>query len=248
MHLLNNFIRDLKAGENLDLYAVVVLAIVFTALSALGLGTTFLPSLTLTLLALLSLALLRLFHTLETASRSPESRPIVSTLPDVADKIETANEIWISGISQNSLLTSVCEILGTRPLDKFNLKVLLADPDGHAIGMSARRYPQPVSIANEKSVVDRALERVSHLVKSGYKVEIKVLDHLFPEALLFFEPTERDGQLHIKYYTFQTKGGQSRPRETFSSSSPLYQLYFAQFQKMWGVAENWPKDSKANTP
>lgn len=130
MKPLQRIIEDIKRGENIDLYTTVLVAIILAILNIIGLASpVLLNSLSLTVLALITSAILGNRHRLEDIQdklvQSSETG-ITDEYPEWRDEdIERATEIWWFGVHALAFLRRYRKVIEGKLRKGSKVRVLL---------------------------------------------------------------------------------------------------------------------------
>ena len=208
--------NDIFALNNWDSYLTLICAFIAAVLGSLNfVSETIVYCMLLITMALISFSLINHRFIIEDFYKMLSSKGTIrqSFPEDFNKKIETAKEIWITGIHHSSFMTDYHNSL-ERMLEKGGeLYVMLADPDGHAINMTSLRFPNGKNPEVEKQRTEDNLEAFKKLKKNfPNNVEIKIMDYLFEYSCVFINGNSSKGEAFLQRYTFRTKGGARKPK------------------------------------
>lgn len=219
MKIVKDIWRDLRRGENVDLYPIIVISLTATVLSQLGVGNR---DWTLSLLlAALSQRFLRREDSVEDAIR----------------RIGAAREVWLWGTTLSVHLPAFEDAVRTGLARGLAVRVLLIRPRSPALAMAAFRAGPRVTEEDLEADLRRNLNRLQRLSAAGH-LECRVIDYLGPYVLYLFDPLSSHGHAIVRLANFR---GSNDDRPTFELDPERDQLWFAyfrrQFEMVWDAAE-----------
>ncbi len=215
MNIFDRILNDLKSGENIDLYATVVVALVVAIMNLFGVAKAgLLDSVGLVILALFATALLgnryKLEDIQEKTGKNHTSNRILTKFPDqFDDDFKHASEIWIIDVNGSAILKHKYRGILEDKLRKDNVtvKVLLIDPNGTACGMSAARRPGKFSELSVKRSQSNILANLDDLCElqtiSPSKLKIRVIDDPLMFACNVLDPDSHNGAIYFHRYSYQ---------------------------------------------
>jgi hypothetical protein len=127
--LWQRLIDVLRTGENLDLYATVVAAVIVMVWNLFGVPDPGLvSSITLAVLGLLAVGLLanrsRLERLLRLQSRQA-NEVLLTDFPNMTTELERSSDIWISGQNLRRTAISFCALFGDKLEKGAHIRILL---------------------------------------------------------------------------------------------------------------------------
>ncbi len=234
---------DIKRGENVDLYIVVIVAFGFTLLSVLGVPMEgVIAPLNVTVLGLLAFAMLhnrRALEALHQGMLSVTRGAISSDFPaDFNSTIRNAKEVWLTGVHHASIMNEHYEVFEAMIRKGGTLRILQVNPDGHACGMAVMRFAGSVDDAQERARARSSLKVLSELKKiAPQKVEIRVIDYLLEYGACVVNPGDSSAIVYVQRYTFRTLGGGRKPKFVYRvSDGPWFELYRFEITALWQVS------------
>lgn len=252
MSPLNRIWKEIRAGENLDSYTTIIVAVSLSLLNALGVFSQSLSSLTLAILALLAITLLGNRHRLEKLSEQTTSSNkgfLLTKLKDeqqreLRERIIGCSEVLIFGTYLNRTLDEFYPLFETKIEDTegkkhpFKISFLTVNPDSHAVDMMVMRKYAREDLETSRLQLLSTLKKFKGLNdKAPGRVETLVIDFNLTHGGILIDPKSSDGLLFIWYYGFRTAGG-SLPKFIIR---PVDEPWYGHFVK---EAESLVKSSK----
>jgi hypothetical protein len=260
VRVLRHIWRDLRHGENVDLYPVIVISLVATVLSQLGLASQkLIVSLLLALVGLLAIAMLvnrRQNEQLTTMLSKLEDSTVLSQrflrkedrVDEVARRIRMAREVWLWGTTLSAHIPALEEVIRSNLEGGLVLRVLLVQPHSSAVSMAAFRAGRKTD-SDLDSDLQRNLNRLSSMSSAG-RLEYRVIDYLGPYVLYIFDPSTDGGHAIVRLANFR---GSTFDRPMFELNADSDSVWFAyfrrEFEAVWEAASPWPGSlESAETP
>ena len=238
--------RDIKRGENLDLYVTIFVAVSLVVFNVVGnVSQPLIDSLTLTILALLATVLLGNRHRLEAIHRSltMAGRRLLLTQfpPEFKADIGRATELWLIGTHLDDILTEYYSMFEKKLEGKSSIRALVLSPDGNACKMSAMRFSGQVNVERERALVQSTLARLRKLQEGAPgKLEVRIMDYLFSYEMILINPGKADGTIYLKWYNFHVLGGPSKPKLVYRpEDEEWYEFFHSEARNFWERAKLW---------
>jgi hypothetical protein len=246
MRVFQRVWKDIQQGENIDLYVTVTLAIVLAILNVVGVAPSpLIDSITLAILALITIAILGNRHRLEViierTSLATDRILLEEFPPEFISELEKAKEVWLTGIHQSATMTAYYSLFEKKLKKGDNLRVVLVDPNGAACKMAAMRFPGRVSEDQERIRILSTLESLCELKKiAPSKLEIRTIDYLLEFGAFLLDPETPEGAAYLQRYTFKTLGGARKPKLIYRRrDGRWYDLVCAEIHALWENATPW---------
>jgi hypothetical protein len=239
--MIDRVFRDIKQGENIDLYVAVVAAIGLAFMSVLGLvPTTSLTPLNLTILALMTFALLGNRHRLDAISErtsllSSQLQFVEEFPPAFSEHLDEAKEIWLIGTHHSSTLTAHYDLFERKVKGGGSLRALLIEPNGAACNMTAMRFPERVSPDHERVRILSSLDRLCDLrTVAPSNVDIRVIDFLLDYSAVLLDPGSSSAVVYLERNTFRTSGGSRKPKFIYHrKDGRWFEHICTEIQELW---------------
>jgi len=263
--------------QGLDSFVVIVTAIGLGIAAAIGAKLdSYLPAVTLALLALISSSLVRIHFrmaSIDRASAVPsgilESRRM--KFDDILNRVDRSSEVWMWGAILTRhipLLENAFKQGSTRGLKS---KILLIQPNSSAIGMLAFRAVRPHGSADAQAGVPYVAElhrKAQHLNErlenhigmlesikqspSAASLEYRTIDYLSPYVIFAFDPYFPQGTL-VVCLAFHAGEADLQPTLWLGKEKDGYwfEYFMRQFEYCWQAAGSISSEggwSSAGTP
>ncbi len=236
---------EARRGENIDLYATIVVAIVFVVLDLLGVAPEdWLAPITIAVLAMVTLTLLiSRYHTEDAVQRL--RLPAISLFQDrFPEEFELdllqAESILIVGVSLSRTVKTYYDMLQAKLARGHHVRILLLDPGGHAVEMAdlrahGRNDPERLRLHLRSALADLAdLEQ-----NASGRLEVRTIDFPLSFGLFGVDLDGPDGILFIEHYPFRTPGGSMPKFVLYARDGRWYEHFRQEVQSMWESGEPW---------
>jgi hypothetical protein len=171
MKFLRRAWEDIRQGENLDLYVTVAVSFLLIVLNILGVALSLSTPLSLTILALLAIAILGNRHRLETILRNLAKAThdvFYGDFPDyvqqeIAEKIEQSADVLLMGVDLDETLNRHYCLLEQKLRQGSKIRAVLVDPDSPACEMVVERRYRPTTLESQSSQIRSGMEALREL-------------------------------------------------------------------------------------
>lgn len=247
MMSINKIWRQLKSGENLDLYFTLFCAIALVILNIIGLvPEKYLTPIILTVLTVILAGLLGIRLRLERISTQIEIPDSYNVNLDFPKSLETdlkkATELWFCGIHLDLTVELYYSLFEEKAKKGTKIHFLLVEPKDHICQMLSLRYEGKISADDEKARIIRSLNRLSEFKKKyPNSIVIKTIDYLLPQTVYLLEPNSENACAYVAKHTFQL--GRIKPKLIFRKEyGDWYNLTFQELMKIWDCANEYTKE------
>lgn len=246
MKFLNNIWKDIKRGENIDLYITVVFAIVLACLNLVGLASpNLLDSVLLAILGLLAFSSLGTRHYIEYSLKGLSKEMSLlkgrSELLPLKERAKFAREVVITGIDLIGVVTTNADFFSQKLKDGCNLKILLLHPSSPSIE-TWENMMSKVSGTKEKTIQSLTwLEHLLELQKStSGKCEVRLSNVFLPFRIEAFDPEKENGSMNVEIFVYKKYQG-DRPNLvlTRTRDPQWFANFYIQFQQLWDDSVVW---------
>ncbi|GAA1705685.1 hypothetical protein GCM10009745_61780 [Kribbella yunnanensis] len=157
--------------------------------------------------------------------------------PELMNSIKAANDLFITGVARNTLLTENYNEFERRLRHGCSIRMLLIEPSSGAVGIAAERYYAERSPASARARIEQSLRLLAELAAStGGSLEVRLTNHPIPLGVVAVDP---DGQteysaLFVEYYTFQAEG---EPKFVLQPTDTWYPQFLEEAEILWRAAK-----------
>jgi hypothetical protein len=247
MKFWRRVLEDLVRGENIDLYATVLLAFVAAAINVFGVAPQgLITSLGIAAIALIASAILGNRYRIEDIQkyiRQDLSNKILREFPDTIDKdVANASEFWYIGVNATVTLRNYRSLFEEKARAGRKLHFLLVDPKGSACAMSAARSPGKPYVDREKINIISNLDDLCEIRKlSPSNVKVRVIDDPLAYGGFVINPDQPEGVMYILRYSYQAV---IRPKFVFRPGDEWYNFTRAEINSLWERGVDWDCNSE----
>lgn len=240
--MLRQLLRNVKAGQDLDIALAVGIGI---ALGLLGLFGSLdqrwlLPALLLASSGALILLLQLRWGVEELRSKiATSSQPVVSKLEVTSEILDHAKSVQFIGVSLNRTLRANYSMLETLAESGAVIQILVVNPENPSAvqGVVRRSYDgtsEAHKIAEILGTIDKA-KRLRKLASDSTKVDIRVLDFPIHLQLTVVNRDADDAHLLADYYDYRNP--RTDPKfDLRPTDGEWYQYFLAEADSMWADA------------
>jgi len=240
--------KDLRRGDNIE----ILMAYFFAFLSITGIAQ---PSLvlpfTLALLAVLSVAILKIRGVLEKIERNSSVGQGVFTQAFDRDKvnrgIEQAKQVMFLGTTLESVIHDQYSRIEDSLRRGNKIKILMIESNRNLCDLAAKRdYEQTrgEEILKELSISIQRCKNLYQMSKETKgKLEIHFLDFLPPFGGIFIDPQDdRNGKLYLWFYTYRTKNTTKPKVILHAIDGQWYHLFKEEILALWRDGREYHDD------
>ena len=184
---------------------------------------------------------------------SPSAISFFRKTPDLAPFIQKANQIDLCGVTLTNTLNRQFAHLRERLDAGGTIRLLIIDPESHAIEMSAQRSSSPLDTEYYQRRLESALSDITYLIKynddrkqfkgrntkSG-NISVRLLSYAPSYGICSFDKKKAYGRVFVEVYPH--KFGFKIP-PTFEleleKDGEWYTYFVDQFEQMWDAATPW---------
>lgn len=248
MRLLSRIRADLSAGENLELYITVLLALTLAALGVFDVvGDKELVAATLATLALLATGTLvsrRRVEDLSELVRAQRTGEVsaedffTKDKPDLRQEVRAARDIRILGVTLSRTIRNIIDELQHGAVDGAVIKVALIDPMTDAPAQAAARS----TISGQPGVFDNRLRPTIDLLVelartpgAEGRVEVRFLPFVPAFGLILLDPQRANGRIYVDVYSHKSAGGDAVFTLAPHRDAHWYPHFEAEFERVWEV-------------
>jgi hypothetical protein len=250
MKLPRQIWKDVKRGENLDLYVTVALAIILVVVNTLGLNLPeyWTESLILAILALLAVTILgnrqRLDSVLKSLPINTNSAFQIQFSEDVQneleDQMDSAKEIYVFGVAAEGTLHKHYHRFKHILQRGCTLNIVLVDPYSSTCELVAKKQYRPISSETWKTKIVSSINQFHKLrTETSGKMEIRIIDFPLSRGGILVDPVTSKGKIYMWEYSFKTIEP-NVPKFVFTANDDYwYNHYKEEFMAIWNEANEW---------
>jgi hypothetical protein len=247
VQFFRQILRDIKRGENVDLYVTVLVALGIAVLNLLGIAPqSLIASITLTVLGLLAVSALGNRHQFEELRRS-FTRSIDDILlkefPATLDEdFDSGKEIWLVGVTLRKFVAGKYIRIEEKLQKGHSIKILLVHPEGAAVELASSRYYAEINRDFNKtsSAIRDSLQTFCSLHKiAPDKVEIRTTQNPLTFGAIAVDLESSSGVLYLEHFPFRTVSG-AMPKVVFRvGDGQWYEFFKREVYAIWNEGQDW---------
>lgn len=243
MKFFRHLWQDLKSGVNIDVYVTLLLAIGLSVASKTGVGKELVPSLTLTVLALLVIILFGTRRRIEDlAGHISEGRAfLVHRRPDLEERLRNARTIAINGITLAGTSAQLLTVFKDCFTRGGQVRLLLMDPENSALEVAGYRFYKHQDQEKLRREVRHALDNFETLLpcrSSSEDCRIGLLPTLPPYGIWLIDVDTPKAEIWVEVYSFKDV-----TQPTFhllpNRDEVWFDFFRRQFEGMWEARIPW---------
>jgi hypothetical protein len=249
METIKRILTDVRQGEKIDVYVLILVSILLAILSILDIvPDLWVPPITLAILGLLAISALNIRYGLEEVhNKLPINLRCVllDRFPDDRwEKFEKeASDIWLIGSSLYYILDNYYLFFQNKLRDGCSMKVLVRNPSDEMCQLATRYTYIPLAPEQMRTKIETTLDRLCELKKiAPDKLEIRVLDYPLSFNIGALNPKTRNGMIYIEYHPYKMPQT-GLPKVVVSANDiSWYDFYTKQMYKIWEDGKEWKEE------
>jgi hypothetical protein len=245
-------VQAFVSDENLDLYALAVVGLLFTILGVTGLSDVkTLASAVLGLLAILAFSQIKTRKLTQRMSRALAGAVTLRAdfPPDLIARRAAASDILLIGRTMTRTVQGLRTDMPAVLKAGGRVRVLVLDPTDESLMLTAdrhRSHPQGVDRLSTRiraTLDDLTAFRERH----GGRLEIRVLSSIPSMGYNCLDVQKPNGVVCVQHYEFHAEG-EAAPIMVFSKEdAPWYQHFGAEAERLWESGVEWPLSARARS-
>jgi len=246
MRRLNRIWTDIRRGQHIDLYVLVVVATILAALSILGVvSDKLVPPVTLAALAVLCAATLGTRHYVEEQLQKLAAPALTlgdrSQLPSIQERGRTASEIVVVGVSLISIVPPYLDFYEQKMRDGCTLRFLLLDPKSPSL----KTLDSMIRVTNTQHDIEQSLTSLRALIEAQKNVkgkcEVRQSSVFLPFGIAAFDPDKETGFMNVELLAYKKFFGE-RPHFVLTrrNNSKWFEFFKSQYEQLWSESQVWP--------
>lgn len=241
---LRIIISDVKEGENIDLYLIVLISIPLAILNLLGIALTASGPVILSVLTLLAISTLvnrRKLESLVTKVNQTVDDVLLKELPENWTKdLIIAKDIWIIGINLARTITTYYPLLQEKINKNAKIKLILVSPDGYSQSILTKRIIRSVADDSNRAIILSSLTDLCKLKEiAPGNVEIRTIDFPPPFGVFGMDVDSPEGVIYIESYPFKSKHDDIPVMVFHQKEKFWYDFYYQQILSLWENSKEW---------
>ena len=245
MKILQKIWDDIRQGENIDLYIVVLLSIVLTVIDLSGAASTqnWIEPVTVTILGLLAISMLGNRRRVDDLRESLSDKAGIKFLEKFPDTFQhdmvQATEVWMVGVTFSRTVKTYYTLLESKLKQGHHIRMLLVDPNSSAVESAARRIYVPTTTEQKTQQIKDSLTTLCTLPRENEgTLEIKVIDSPLTIGIRAFDPESANGRIYIEHFSY--KQDDSKPYFVLNAhDGTWYRNYLGELYRLWEDAKEW---------
>ncbi|ESA38465.1 hypothetical protein N836_31485 [Leptolyngbya sp. Heron Island J] len=243
--LIVRIVKEIRRGENIDLYIAIVTAIALLILGIFGISNpSWIASINISVLILITVSLLGNRYRIENIQKklSESSHGVFQEKfpEDFEESISQAQELWIVGINLGT--TSSIYFKNFRRIleSRRKIKILILEPNGVANSLGAARYDMQTSSQWHRIKILESITIFCRLKEKNPEfLEIRTIDYIPSFGFFGVDPESSKGTLYIEHYGYRLREG-DLPRVVLRpKDSAWYVLFQEQLFTLWNDGNEW---------
>jgi hypothetical protein len=244
MKTLQRIWKDIKRGENIDVYLTIVISFVLGILNLFGLASsTWLFSAILAVLGILAISALRTEHHFEeVVEYQARSKDIfMYDFPaTLQEDISKATELLLIGVTLTRTIKTYYSEFQSKLNKGHIIKVLLIDPECQAVEMAEMRNFGRADPDRTRNDIRANIMDLCELKKNAPdRMMIRTIQNPLTHGVIAINPESSQGILYMENYPYRTLGG-SKPKYVLRAGIDEWYLFFKEeAQILWNNGRDW---------
>ncbi|WP_340685605.1 DUF5919 domain-containing protein [Amycolatopsis coloradensis] len=233
--------------DNLDLYVLGTVALVFTVLGATGISDVkTLSSVVTALLALLAFSQIRSRRLTEQVRNSNRGGPASFFEPefpaDLISRRAAAFDILLIGHSMTRTVQGMRGDIRSILESGGRIRVLVLDPtDEELVAIADRRISQSLGQGRLRQRILATLDELTSLKsRTGGRVEIRVSSRIPSAGFNCLDVSGKRGLICVQHYEYRPSGEAAPVFTVEPKDAPWYRHFADEAERLWGDGTPWP--------
>ncbi|MFI0446330.1 hypothetical protein [Actinomadura sp. 6N118] len=244
---LKTLLSRLATNANLDLYCLIITALLFTVLGGLGISDVkTLSSAVLALLAFLAFSQIKSRNQISTIARMRAGEDVVSLHMEFPEEYHArrarARTFLFIGIAGSRTIQTMRQNLQRALLAGGKAQILLLDPtDERLVRQAARNHASEVSPERLRGRIEASLDDLSHLREStGGELEVRVSPFVPKIGFNGIDLESRDGAILVQHYEHRSQREAAPILFLEHRDGHWFDHFVAESRRMWEDGLPWP--------
>lgn len=245
MKFLTRFWEDIKSGENIDLYATIVVAFGTAILTLFNINVdSFLQPITLAILGILAVSALVIRKKLDevrTQVANNSNLAFSRSFPEsFALEMETAHEVWILGYALRRTIEKHYSLFERTVKRGINIRFILINPTSHACEIAAAKHFPSIPVDSYRNQMEVTFQQIHTLMKIGKgRVELRVTNIPPNFTMYAINPQSDSGKLYLSYSPFESTSEHRVKFLLTPSNGYAYESFKQELLTHWENAVEW---------
>jgi hypothetical protein len=233
--------------DNLDLYLLGTVALVFTVLGITGISDVKTTSaVVVALLALLAFSQIRSrrqVDQLRIESRGNATALFLREFPaDLAPQRASARDLLLVGLSMSRTVHGMRAEMSAIVAAGGRVRVLVLDPADEALVATAdRRIAESLGPGHLRSRIVQTLDDLAAIRdRTGGRIEMRVSSTIPSAGFNCLDTTGGHGRLSVQHYEYRPNGEAAPIFSLESADGAWYQHFLAEAERLWEAGTDWP--------
>lgn len=239
--------RDIRQGENIDLYLTIVFAfgiVIYTLFQ--GGQNDLIASLTLAMLALVAFSLLGNRYQIEKAYEKlveDKERVLLQRWPgdSLTNDFRDSRNVLIIGVSLERTIRSNFPTLEEKLKKGHKIRVILVNPESQACEFAARRVYRDINIERTRNGIHTTIYSLKSLLERELgDLQVRGINYPIAVGGFLMDPETSKGVVYLKHFTYRMQK-EDIPRLVFRPEDDVwYDFYVKQMQTFWDNSKPIP--------
>ncbi|MFC3896850.1 DUF5919 domain-containing protein [Lentzea rhizosphaerae] len=238
-------VRAFVGDDNLDLYLLAVVGLVFTVLGITGLvGLDKLASAVLALLAILAFSQIKSRKLTQQINRARAGSVVLRAEfpPDLIDRRAAASDVLLVGLTMTRTVQGMRTDLPGILKSGGRVRVLVLDPADEALMVIAdrqRSHPQE-DVERLRRRIRTTLEDLAAVrERHDGRLEIRVLSSMPPAGFNCLDVHKPNGVVCVQHYEFHPEGEAGPIVVLSKEDAPWYRHFAGEAERLWESGADW---------
>ena len=238
--------------ENLDLYFLASVGLVFTVLGVTGISDVkTLASAVLALLAILAFSQIKSRKLTQRMSRARAGGVALrAEFPqDLIDRRAAASDILLIGRTMTRTVQGLRTDLPAVLKAGGRVRVLVLDPTDEPLMATADRHrPHPQGVEHLRRKIRSTLDDLTMLrERHGGRLEVRVLSSIPSAGYNCLDVQKPNGVVCVQHYEFHPEGEAGPIMVLSKDDAPWYRHFSAEAERLWESGADWPLTAQARS-
>jgi hypothetical protein len=240
-------VQVLVGDENLDLYVLALVGLLFTILGVTGVSDVkTLASAVLGLLAILAFSQIKSRKLTQRIDRARAGAGVALRTdfpPDLLERRASASDILLVGLTKTRTVQGMRTDLPGILKSGGHVRVLVLDPTNESLLETAdrQRSPHPRGVEHLRARIRATLDDLTALrERHGGRLEIRVLSSIPSAGYNCVDVRKPNGIVCVQHYEFHPEGEAGPIMVLSKDDAPWYRHFGEEAERLWESGAEWP--------